>query len=781
MLSPVVPRDAGAQATTPASAVTVRESRPRLLIGPEDIPRLRIRCGIPSERRHPLAVSGEISLGSHADDFERLRRFTDASLAHDPLPGTLYAPALLHLLIGKRGEPDRYTAYVTRHLTRQLRFGVGVDDAIVALDWCFEALPPNEREVVVANLVASLKPLGPRDTPLDHISFHARLCSLAGAITLHAANGLRPSREKRVREVLTAAAPFLESRFVRILNERGATATSPSAAAEENADACFAVEIWRTGTGRNLWPRLADSLGRCCEPYFWTRTEYTDPGHGFLHDTGTASPPAPGLGGWGYTPAVPLVVAKQARDPIAAWFAQPRHRVTTGKPSQTLLFEHDRHLWMKILYAGVKAPAAQRIVCPLGRNLGDGWVAMRSGWDARAVVVLFDAGQPHLRSRQHFDAGQFQVFHQGMLACDGADDVGLEAVASKGGKAYINLRLADWDLCAQATIAHNCITVYEAAGTMRRHGPDWPAVANQRVIRRDYDGSKPLAETGRATGRLLAFETSAAYSYAAADLSAAYSEDQMLAYTRQVLLLNAGLMLVCDRIETAKPTQIKTWHLQLPNRPQVNGRDLPDSRRVHGTSQAGIWQYEGTGQTLATGNLDGRLFVRTLEPANAVWRVMGGPKKQRTVREGRHRDKPYFGGEPDGFEHRLLPAHVGGGSNAYYRLGKPTSLGEQFGLGALWGRLDVQVPEDQTAACVVHLLIPTDRRIAAMPETAWRVDGDTGTLTGTIARQEFRISVGLTGPLSGKVTLTDEISGNTVFEAPLTTKVEPAAPIPTAP
>ena len=78
-----------AQTPATAPAVQVVETRPRLLLTRDDLPRLRVRCGVSGLRVHPLVTSGEVRFGSHQADFERLRRFADASLGQDPLPGSL--------------------------------------------------------------------------------------------------------------------------------------------------------------------------------------------------------------------------------------------------------------------------------------------------------------------------------------------------------------------------------------------------------------------------------------------------------------------------------------------------------------------------------------------------------------------------------------------------------------------------------------------------------------------------------------------------------------------
>ena len=84
--------------------------------------------------------------------------------------------------------------------------------------------------------------------------------------------------------------------------------------------------------------------------------------------------------------------------------------------------EVERYQWCRLLYGPLDQAEAARRACPLGRHFGGGWVAMRSGWDRGDTVVLFDAGQPFWRARQHFDAGQFQIYRKQRLAIDSGDE-----------------------------------------------------------------------------------------------------------------------------------------------------------------------------------------------------------------------------------------------------------------------------------------------------------------------------------------------------------------------
>ena len=241
--------------------------------------------------------------------------------------------------------------------------------------------------------------------------------------------------------------------------------------------------------------------------------------------------------------------------------------------------EIDRYLWARLVYGPWETREAPRRVMPLSRSFGGGWVAMRSGWSPGETVLLFDAGQPFWRSRQHYDAGQFQIYRKGRLAIDAGDDVTFQAITDQGGQTLIGDLPGDWDNYAQATIAHNVVTVVDRKFTQTIYGRDWPALGNQRLIERDYTPVEgDITKTARRTGELTAFETNLFYSYAAADLTPAYPPRIVRAFSRRILFLHAGAVVVLDRVRTVQTDSIKTWHLQLPARPVVLG-SAPHARQ----------------------------------------------------------------------------------------------------------------------------------------------------------------------------------------------------------
>jgi hypothetical protein len=397
-----------------------------------------------------------------------------------------------------------------------------------------------------------------------------------------------------------------------------------------------------------------------------------------------------------------------------------------------------------------------RGACPLARDFDGGWVAMRSGWRPGATLLLFDVGQPIWRSRQHFDAGQFQVFRQGRLAIDSGDDVTYQAVPRLRGDQYLGDKSGDWEQYFQSTIAHNCVTVVNVRKPPRRYGRAWLALGTQRLVQGDYRGfDQPIEQTPRATGHLLAFETNADYSYAAADLAPAFDVESVLAYTREMLMFHDGPIFVIDRVTTSRVGPRVTWHCHFAAEPLIDAEPPAENWRIAGERSAGMWQTPARRRWLTVDQGKGRLYLQTLVPQDARWTLIGGPGTERRIPEGPYAGLRYVGGEASGFEHWLVPAGVAQGCNAWYRLGRPANLGPQFGLGGSWGRLDVQPVQPVQDVLFLHLLWAQDRISARRPRVSLTTDENSAEVRAALGEREVTVRLALREPCGGRVTIGD--------------------------
>lgn len=761
----------------------IPRDHPRLLIHREELAALRRRCGVPAFRN---AAPTSMPFAGQQAAFERVRRAADRVVRVGARTGELYAPAMAHLVLAEPGRSDPYLECVEAELRRRLEREWRDEDLAFALDWCWDDLASDIRERAVAHLARRLQPLSDAINPLDSVALRSRLCDVALAIVLFDPRSTDRASEgaARIEEVLAAARAYLEGPFVRFWQAKGPAAVSPANGISSEADAVLAAEIWQTGTGRPLWPQLADSLGRTADVYFWSYTGHAAARFGFARNEGSWAPDRPGYAPENWAAAVPWVLAARVQSGIARWFTNEYPEPAASAAGRDAA--DGAFAWPAVLYGDARAGTILRHACPLGRRIPEGLIVMRTDWSPDAAVVLANVGQPFWRSRQHLDAGHFQILRAGRLSTGSDEDVANDALPARGGEFFVQDRPADADSFARATIAHNCVTVWDPSQPAPRlRGRPWPVRGNQRGIEGDYELSDPpIGETPRNTGHLLAFETNSFYTYAAADLTLAYPGETVRSCVRHYLLLNAGALFVCDALGQPRPGVVTTWHLHLPERPRVAGADLRDADRVRGPgSQAGVWTLRGKDDWLDVADGEGRLFVRTLLPARARRDVVGGPAEKTTISRGPWAGLSYLGGSAQGYERRLWPALFEDAPQAWFRLGEPRSLGPQFGLRSNWGRLDVSVSERNPAATFLHVLVPVDRRVNRPPPV--EVDTDEAMARVRVVLPEARVEVSWflraldgDGEAAGHVRVCDVHTGQVVFEDALTGQVAPDRPLP---
>lgn len=753
-------------------AWTIPADHPRLLVHRNEILLLRIRCGLETDSADAVDGADPASVKV----FKTLRGWVDDTMRRIAPPGFLYSTGLMHLLAGQIGKPDAYSRYVTEQLLRDgPRLSDG-DDEVIAFDWCWDAIPPLDRERIARRLLADATPLSPEDSPFQHITFFPKLRALAMVLTAYGEDLRRLGLEALGEEILKNAVSYLEESLPLILRERGALGTSPTASLTENFDAAFAAEIWQTGTGHPMWARLRRSLGRACEPYFYAMSEASSDAIGFLHDDGAFAPSRPSAAPHTSAPVLPWILGRRTGDPFAGYFARTQLVPGALQPHEDPLA---RHWWARIVYAEAARRAVARDRCPLARNLGGGWIAMRSGFSPDSVRILFDAGQPIFRSRQHFDAGHFMIARNHLLTQGGGQDVTLQAVSIKGGSVTIASKKGEWETYFQSTGAHNCITVTDRLYRQKRFGKIWGSGDGQRIVQGEYKpAERSVAEAGRQRGRLLAFQSEPRLSYAACDLTQAYPERIVKRYVREFLFLHAGAILVIDRVTVKKPEQRVRWNLQLINRPKLGERDLADSARIVGKdSEAGIWSIRSAADWLHVDNGSDRLYVRTILPFDHQWRIIGGPKKTLTVEQGRHVGVEYVGGSSDSFEHWLYPPRSKEGVNAWYRLGRPSGLGPHFEQAMHWGHIEVQAITPTTDTLFCHVLVPVGRTDPP-PKLDAQIRESVLDCDLTMSSERVRVRFSLDGTQPAEARGYNLAGDQLRWSYQLATDIRPDAPIP---
>jgi heparin/heparan-sulfate lyase len=228
---------------------------------------------------------------------------------------------------------------------------------------------------------------------------------------------------------------------------------------------------------------------------------------------------------------------------------------------------------------------------PSARNFETmGQIFMRSGMGRDDTYCLFSCGGT-LTQHRHYDALNFVIYHRGFLALDS----GTRYEEFENGQHLANYY-------AQ-TVAHNCVVI---------HQPGEPPAP--------YWGGKVLGNHGgqhKQLGSVVkAFETNQDYVYVAGDATACYRHgpvkqqgglalaEKCDMVTRQLVFLMPNHFVVFDRVQTTDASYRKDWLLHTADKPVISDR------------------------TIRADQGDGRMYCRTLLPADAVLTPVGGPGKE---------------------------------------------------------------------------------------------------------------------------------------------------------
>ncbi len=219
-----------------------------------------------------------------------------------------------------------------------------------------------------------------------------------------------------------------------------------------------------------------------------------------------------------------------------------------------------------------------------------GQIFMRSGTGQGDTYCLFTCGGI-LRQHRHFDALNFVIYHRGFPALDS----GTRYLEFDNGQHLANYY-------AQ-TVAHNCVVIYQ---------PGEPPAG--------YWGGKVEGNHGGQHEQLgsvvKAFGTNDDFVYVAGDATPCYQHgvikregqpdlgEKCSLATRQLVFLMPDHFVVFDRVTATDPEYRKDWLLHTAHEPVISDKTI---RADHG---------------------EGRMFCRTLLPADAVLTPVGGPGKE---------------------------------------------------------------------------------------------------------------------------------------------------------
>jgi hypothetical protein len=334
----------------------------------------------------------------------------------------------------------------------------------------------------------------------------------------------------------------------------------------------YAFHAWRTATGVDYFKQLKPWGYPVEEPRWIAYTMMPHNERTAWIDDGDGSKPA------AFARAAPML-----RDGLSQWFSD------RGR-------EWMRERWQRVACYDPSIPATPPDRLPLAYLFpGAGHVYMRSAWnDPNATWAFFGCG-PQYAGHSRDDEGHFLICQRGAM------------VSRQGGQGP-----NDTDYYAGGSLIYNIVTIFDPAEKFRR---DRGNENDGGLLRHVYETDK----LPRERGRIVAFENSPGYTYAAADLTAAYSQGKAREVTRQFLYLRGEreFFLVFDRVEATKPEFRRHFFLHIPTAPEVEGNHL-----------TWVSLPEADGDKAVRSQSRSRMFLTTVLPGNAQILTRGGPGQE---------------------------------------------------------------------------------------------------------------------------------------------------------
>lgn len=252
---------------------------------------------------------------------------------------------------------------------------------------------------------------------------------------------------------------------------------------------------------------------------------------------------------------------------------------------------------------------------------------------------------------------------------------------------------------------------------------------------RDDDGpdASDAGDSGHSGGqrklptfaRVLAFQSERLFAYAATDAPPTYHPDKCAQMVRQFLFLTPDYFVVFDRVIAKRADYPKTWLLHTGNEPAITGKEFQADQE------------------------QGRIFCRTLYPADAVLEKTGGPGKEFWA-DGRNWP---------------IPAH-----SPYFRnlgIQDASDVAENMGR---W-RVEVKPGMPRTEDVFLYLIQVSDQTVTKMADSRVRETGEQIELTLTARERTYTVALNKTGDVGGRLRITEDEKA--WFDQDLTRGVQP--------
>lgn len=702
----------------------IAQDHPRLLIQPKDLPRLRAQCGIVEADN----VTGA-GFAADAEAYRALRSYFTARLSVSDtlasvgaLPGELAAAAFLHLIQPDDPADLGRIRLIDGVLRQPLLLADDPLEHVIALDWCWDALSPETRQLFLEQIRERAAYLSEADSPAEPPAFRARLLTLAAALAVTETDVANPSWLVMRREAINAARKYFEAVFPTYLEMRGLAPSSPSAAADEELCIVLAVELAERLDPELGWKKYGPQVARILEHYLLVSGDDPTVSRQFLRDDAGEAPLTPAPDWRRMWPLTAQLLAARTNDPAAATMAL-RGRVAAQRARTDV-----GRLWQWIALAlPTDAKTLDLARIPSARNL-ESAIVFRGAAEYGAPVIWIDTAPFHVRRRQHFDAGSVLMRAFGAdLLVNAGDNIRDEAVADKRGEQ----RLGDRDRSFvfeqfyNSTIAHNCLLFHDPARAYHWEDRVYEPMGGQRPFEGPcVEFPRTLDQHDRRVARILAFGAGPDVGYAAVDLKSAYDDRTVESYTREYIhILDRGLLII-DRTLASKPRVAPAVVFNIPGQPTIGLAHLATAERLEGASDdAGVWDVGGQHWLRWTHDA-GAMWLKRLAPDEGRMTVAGGPGREIAIKSGAFAGRRYMGGGPDTFERLISLSRFGSPRNAWYRLGEPTVLGGEVGRQRHWGRIEIEGSDRVRRNVFVTLLIADRAAITREPEITFDAEGD---------------------------------------------------------
>ena len=293
-----------------------------------------------------------------------------------------------------------------------------------------------------------------------------------------------------------------------------------------------------------------------------------------------------------YHKEISLALAQEYRNGYAQYFGEtvPLRREKAGVDE----------LFYTLFWSRNPPPPKSYKELPLVRAFNHaGAFVFREGWQGDNVAALFKCTPIYFFNHSHRDANSFEIWYKDDLAVDSG------YYDAYGSKHWFNYYIR--------TIAHNSIVIFDPteriAAWDKIESNDGGQLFSQANHEQPYNVKDLKSEVFHVADSSL-IEDNENYALAVGDATKAYSAHKCELFKRYFLWLkkvagwNHPVIVVLDRVISAKPEFKKTWLLHSINKPQVK---------------------DGL---IAIINGDGKLWCQVIEPKDYKIEIVGGPGRE---------------------------------------------------------------------------------------------------------------------------------------------------------